>query len=130
MSLKAIAQSYGDPVKAVAFSFNGATANLLVRRLPFIDLDNLRATSLNNDGKFDPAKSAGYRARLIAAAVKDADETNEAGEARSLTEYEVGQWPDDMVTELAKLVQKHNGMDDAAVKEASKNSAPTPAAGG
>lgn len=123
MSLKQIAASYGDPVKVVPYERNGITSQLSIRRLPFIELDNLRAATLDGQGKMDPARSAGHRARLIAAAVTDEDGTKYTAE-------DVGAWPDDMVLDIATLVQKHNGLDTEAVKDASKNSDSAPAAGG
>lgn len=123
MSLQEIAQSYGDPVKPVVFTHNGVSTNLKIRRLPFIEIDNLRAATMNDKGNMDPKLSAGHRSRLIAAAVTEED-------GQPLTEYQVGQWPDDMVLALVKIVQEHNGMDAEAVKAASKNSEATPANGG
>lgn len=128
MSLKAIAQSYGDPVKRVEYAKNEVTATLLLKRLPFIELDNLRAGFLGADGKFDASKSAGHRARLIAKAVREV--TDESPDGRELTEYEIGQWPDEMVQDIAKLVDKHNATDSDAQKTASKNSDSAPTAGG
>ena len=96
------------PDKVEAF-----TGTFQIRRMPNADVDKLRVSSLDNEGKYSPEKSAGYRSRLIAACVTD--------EGEVLTEYEVGQWPDELVRAVFEAAQKVNGLGAKAKEEASKN---------
>lgn len=102
------------------------TGTFNVRRMPFIEVDKLNAHVLDASGKFDPDKAAGHRARLIATCVTE----GEGDDMRKLTEYEVGQWPSEIVLALAKEVSRINGTDAKAKENASKNSETAPGSGG
>jgi len=122
MRIQKFIDAAGPVTQEVEVEAYGVKDTLTIKRLTGLEMDHIRAGLVGPDGKIVDEKQETYRSRLIAASLIDDGETYDP--------IEVGTWPDGVLNGLMRAINKVNGMNAEAIKDAVKNSVKTSGDGG
>jgi len=108
-------------VEAVDIGHPDGPQDFVFRRLPYIEMEELRLFAINDDGKFDKMLHKGHQSRLVARSLCD---ENGSPIYDALV---IQAMPDKIVNKLYDAAAKINGLTTEAKEEIAKKSTKTAA---
>lgn len=103
--IQAAVDALGPSIREEEVDFGGGNVKkLMFRRLPYLEMDQLRLHAIGEDGKFSKELHTGANARLVSRSLCDDSGTP------FLSADDVANLPSPTVDALAKAAQKVNGL--------------------